>query len=356
MYNLQKKLLDNINIQNKYSNNYINYKIRRASKRILNDSINIELDSEICIDILSIYSYIDSLINCPNSRKYDIEKYKGVFFIGLINNSNNILEYFNSLETELNRIGCKISISRDNYKFNIKSISYQIIKSNNLDNYRYFLTYLDANSEPVTKVLETSILQNNIIYKSNKPFHLLLLIYHILGLNTGLFWGFIPSTCLKIANKYNNNIIECFASPFNHTLDKFYSVLYSLDKDFGSLGNFFDRFLEDEYLINMMNPPWTEELIMRTFDIIKLKMKKHKCVIYLYIPQWDDINIPFYNQLKDICITYKTDLVSRKSYTYDYMNNKKIVCTFNTTIFLIHNLDDKIYYNDYQELLKNYSF
>ncbi|EPY32052.1 hypothetical protein AGDE_08890 [Angomonas deanei] len=48
------------------------------------------------------------------------------------------------------------------------------------------------------------------------------------------------TSCYTISDRVSNSIpVECFASPFNATLDHFFSVFPDTDKWFGSLGNFF---------------------------------------------------------------------------------------------------------------------
>ena len=310
------------------------------------------------IHILSLYCYLDELMKkCINMRKYDIEKIKGAFFIDLINNKN-LDKQITILEKNAHEKNCDIKIDKDN-SYKIISITFTVFNNNGINYYKYFVKYIHE-SKMQTQIINTSLLEKNVIYlsKNKENIGTILLIYHVLGLNTGLFWGFVPDICIYFENKYKNNIIECFASPFNHSLQKFYSILYNLDKDYGSQGDFFSRFLEDDYLINMINPPWTSELLIKTNEYIIKKLKKSKCVIYLYVPEWKDIYDPFYEQLVTLSETnnYKIRrniLKSRESYTYDYMNSIKIVTTFNTLLFMIHNVEayDE---SDYDKLLESF--
>ena len=334
--------------------------LKTQNKRIIKKEFIIPKE---LLYIVSLYCYIEDQIiikkNKINFKKYDIEKWKGFFFIGLINNKNKLNEYLITLNNELKKINCEIDITKYN-NILIKSISYTLIKNNNLratNIYKFFIKYNTTLYKLDKEIVITSCLpSNNIIYKSHKNIEIILLIYHILGLNTGLFWGFIPDFTNYLEKKYNS-LIECFASPFNHILKKYYSVLYLLDKNYGSLGDFFERFLEEEYLINIINPPWTAELIIKTLKYIELKLQKHKCAIYLYIPQWNDLVLPFYNKLKENneIIIFKNDLPAKETYTYDYVNQKKIITTFNTTVFLIHNIkDDNTFEENYIYMLKSF--
>ena len=150
-----------------------------------------------------------------------------------------------------------------------------------------------------------------------------------------MFWGLLPD----VYNIFTNDTksIECFASPFNHTLNNYYSLL-PIDKQFGSYGNFFDNFSKSDKTTYIMNPPFTEELISKLFDEIIKKLEKDiKCCIYLYIPKWDDLNDPFHKKIAQKHKILKHILISNESYVYNYIEEKRFVAKFDTTLYLITN-------------------
>ena len=66
----------------------------------------------------------------------------------------------------------------------------------------------------------------------------------------------IPPELYRFYNKNLPNAIECFASPINHTLDR-YCALYNDDKEFGAIGPFNDRLVKENSNSSfIVNPPY----------------------------------------------------------------------------------------------------
>jgi len=210
------------------------------------------------------------------------------------------------------------------------------------------ITYRYKN-EIKTSYIKCDILKTNIIYKTTDDIEKILLIYKILGLETGMFWGLNP----KVYSIFEDdpNAIECFASPFNHTLSNYYSVL-PIDKAYGSKGNFFDRFLESKYTTYIMNPPFTAYLIVKMFDKIYEKLEKDKCCIFVYIPKWDDLNDVFYDKINSKYRIFKHNLLSNTSYVYNYIEEKNILASFDLTIFLVTNDYKEEYIEKYKKMIE----
>lgn len=288
--------------------------------------------------IILFYCYLNN--NCKS--KYNLNKIYSQFFLNVYNDKNKKKNY-KILVEQISKY-CTLKNDFKNYRF--KNIIVQTSETNNKFKYKYSIKYT-YNKELKELIINNSILKSNIIYKSKKNIDTILLIYHILGLNSGQFWGLHP----KVYTLFNNSVVECFASPFNHSIDNYYSLL-TIDKEFGSKGNFFDNFINSQYDTYIINPPFTEYIILKVFKYIKLKLKKDKrnYCIFLYIPKWDDINIPFYNDCIKKYKIHKQDL--KNSYVYDYINEKNIIATFDITLFLINDNSKEIF-NEIIKIISN---
>jgi phosphorylated CTD-interacting factor 1 len=84
---------------------------------------------------------------------------------------------------------------------------------------------------------------------------------------------------------------ECFASPFNHNADTYWSAFPDTDCFFGSKGNFFTNvdFLKEEGGSFYANPPFVEEVMERMEKQIKKMLQWKKPVSFVVvIPYWPD--------------------------------------------------------------------
>jgi DNA-directed RNA polymerase subunit N (RpoN/RPB10) len=126
-----------------------------------------------------------------------------------------------------------------------------------------------------------------------------------------------PAIISRIATAGINT--EAFASPLNHTFQRYYSI-FTEDSEFGSIGSFFGvSHPADELLY--ANPPFVPKVLE---DIVPIMSKIHKAVIIT--PTWRDA--PWYAGLKNAGYT---------PYVYKgivYLNNdKEIIPNFETTIW-----------------------
>lgn len=298
--------------------------------------------------LLTLYCFLDDkLKECQKNNKYNYHKSISVFYLDIYNDKHfknrSIVERFSGTLRDFKiKNLCDININNidfnDTKNYKLLKIKTKILENDNSYKYHYNVSY-NANNINKNLIIESDILKSNSIFKLSKEIKEILLVYTILGLDTGNFWGVIPNVYKYIANLYNNNIIECFASPFNHTLTNYYSVVKT-DKKYGSKGNFFKRFLKDDYKCYVINPPFTEEIMNKVFDMIKIKLMKHKCSIYLYIPSWEDMTLPFYEDIKKNYTIFMHKWGKNESYVFNYTNNKKILATFDLTLFYITNITD----------------
>jgi hypothetical protein len=94
---------------------------------------------------------------------------------------------------------------------------------------------------------------------------------------------------------------ECFASPFNHKLPRYYSM-FEQDKDFGSLGNFFVMLAENDGVLPAgryeINPPWMNAMYEKLAKILRNSLDRHDLTVIVVAPQWTDTKwVPAFHQL-----------------------------------------------------------
>lgn len=146
---------------------------------------------------------------------------------------------------------------------------------------------------------------------------------------------------------------ELFASPLNNTLDNYFSAYDDTDIPFGSKGNFFSKFndLADLGGNFELNPPFTEEYLSITTEMILEALIKHKDddipLTFVYIhPTWDDLY--GYKNMKNSEFLIKELCFSQKKHYYysglqhDPYNNRVSASSAASTIFLLQNNSAKI--------------
>lgn len=133
--------------------------------------------------------------------------------------------------------------------------------------------------------------------------------------------------------------VELFGSPLN-THNKLYCSPFEIEKQFGSLGSFFEFEPDIEHItsgkIMLCNPPF-DEIVMENManKLIKLAKKYPQMGILITIPVWDPetqkkLNIKNYNKpficlkkLIDSGLITQHETLDRFTYKYfDYYNNK----------------------------------
>jgi hypothetical protein len=302
--------------------------------------------------VIKFNCFIENVVNKKliTKYKYNFEKAYANFIINIYNNrSNEVEDYKLFLAYIKNNCNLDIKSIFDSNAYQIDKITIKTESANNKNLYNYVIAYR-YKKENKTSHIHCQILNTNIIYKTAQNIDTIVLIYKILGLETGMFWGINPKVYGIFAN--DSNSIECFASPFNHTLDNYYSVL-PIDKVYGSQGNFFNCFNSAKYTTYIMNPPFTEYIILKMFDEIYLKLDSGiKCCMYIYIPMWSDLNDVFYEKINRKYRIFKHNLLANTSYVYNYIQEQNIIASFDLTLFLVTNDYKEEYYDNYKKMIK----
>lgn len=287
---------------------------------------------------IKLPQYIQQLVNTyysviMNLHQLDIhidsknvQKILSSYFLDYINcNTTSIKEINDVFSMEIKKHTGK-SISINNLTKNEVSVKYNVVEND--------YTFIIGTNLQITTKVPIHILERLNALNSNKV-PLLILVYRILGMEMGHFWGIHPNF-YKIIEEEHSNSVECFASPFNCNLKQYYSVI-SIDKYFGSLGKFQENFIKDKNNVYVLNPPFTKYMIDLSFQLCKQKMEKKKCLCYFYLPYWKDLIDPYLEEMKEYEIK-KCVLPAKKSFVYDYMSMQKIPnYSFDLIFFSISN-------------------
>jgi hypothetical protein len=302
------------------------------------------------IEKINIYIiFLDHLKNEYNNKKnYNVHKIMSEFFLQIFNNEDIQVVKTKFLKDIKYK---KITLLYDidfNKKIEIKKIKYSIKQNNEIVNINFTIKYND-NKINIYKNIPNKI-YNKIKKKGKEKY--LLFFYIIVDFDTGQFWGLHPNFYNYIKENYKNTI-ECFASPFNNNLNDYFSLIYPIDKFYGSKGNFFENFLKVKYDIYIINPPFVESIISKVLLLIEEKLKtkvvqlaskltleplNEALQIFIYIPQWDDLILPWYNKMSETYYLKIFKLESDNTMLFDYINNKSIKDTFGTYIICINNI------------------
>lgn len=96
-----------------------------------------------------------------------------------------------------------------------------------------------------------------------------------------------PKTMNKLYTDFNTRF-ELFGSVLNTYNTSYCSMFYDIEKIFGSYGSFFDmEIISGNYSVN---PPFDNEIIFQTMNILEntLKSQKNDLMFIIWIPIWDD--------------------------------------------------------------------
>jgi hypothetical protein len=232
-----------------------------------------------------------------------------------------------------------------NINFNIAIEVVSVNYSTDENNVKWVFRY-KLNNHPVSKHIEllkslpkTTYYQ--IVGLNEDKASEFFLLYVMCGFDSGHFWGLHPNIYKEIL-KYDPDTIECFASPFNHTLDNFYSLFSKIDTFYGSKGSFFEDFLTASNMSYVVNPPFEEYIMHKVFHLINQKLSRPEpCRIFLYLPQWDDLINGHLNTITaNSKINFrKCSLNKNESIVYDYIKMKSINASFPTYFMYFDNHD-----------------
>jgi len=166
--------------------------------------------------------------------------------------------------------------------------------------------------------------------------------YVLIGALGGNFWGLFPTFYQAIEGKFGTAAVECFASPFNHTLPQFYSLLSPIERQYGSVGDFFKDFIMDEkYMAYVINPPFIEPVMQQVFRDVQEKLANtRKVSVILYLPYWRDIVDPFIKQVRDTKHRVAVHVLQKnRSIVYDYIKEVSFTARFETVVIYCTNSD-----------------
>lgn len=279
------------------------------------------------------------------------KKLLSMFFIDILNGFD-IIESFTMMKNNALKLDLlKYKDIKLNHNIKNININYNFDDNNNII---YNIDYnIDGKNNNI--VLKSSIkpIFKNIINNDNKKhFPELYLNYLLLSYDSGQFISIDPKIKIFFSNKYgNDNTVECFSSIFNKTLKNFCTLL-DIEKQFGSLGNFFH--LDKYFSCYLMNPPYTENMMNKLFyeKIVNLiKIESKNILIVLIIPNWKDLIDKYIKHLK----YYKIINYNKNYLFYHFIDNKYLNNIIDSVIIFISNKDtnfDKII-NELDEKMKS---
>ena len=277
-----------------------------------------------------------------NKLNINIHKVISAFFLKIFNNED-IEKSKKKLLSDIKEKKLKLLYNINlNKKITINKIKYNVIKHEEKKEYtiNFDIKYNKFENVNIYKIIPEYIYNKIHNINNRKKEKYLFFFYIIVGFDTGQFWGLHPYI-YDFINKNYTNSIECFASPFNNNIEDYFSLLYSIDNFYGSKGDFFENFLKVNYNVYVINPPFIDTIILKVFDMIEEKLKynyNHNHIqIFLYIPQWDDIFIPWYKTISNIYTTFLCKLNKNDSIVYDYIAAKSLKATFGTYFIYINN-------------------
>jgi hypothetical protein len=277
-----------------------------------------------------------------NKLNINIHKVISAFFLKIFNNED-IEKSKKKLLSDIKEKKLKLLYNINlNKKITIDKIKYNVIKHKEKKEYtiNFDIKYNKFENVNIYKIIPEYIYNKIHNINNKKKEKYLFFFYIIVGFDTGQFWGLHPYI-YDFINKNYTNSIECFASPFNNNIENYFSLLYPIDNFYGSKGDFFENFLKVNYNVYVINPPFIDTIILKVFDMIEEKLKynhNHNHIqIFLYIPQWDDIFIPWYKTISNKYITFLCKLNKNDSIVYDYIAAKSLKATFGTYFIYINN-------------------
>jgi hypothetical protein len=210
---------------------------------------------------------------------------------------------------------------------------------------KQILTSSDINiDQPVTYEDTT----NKYIYKNIKYEDISNLMrnyknYTTQAIALNIRYNYIKLSTQGLANNYeamgykpSDNILEAFASSFNHYFNRYHSAFPDLEKYFGSLGSFFKREIFNEDIV-MVNPPFDLTVMITTINKILLYLrgsKDKKQLFILTFPEWSDVKE--FNDLKTSIYTKEWKMIPKhKTNFINHMDKGKIIHPCNILEFVL---------------------
>jgi len=149
----------------------------------------------------------------------------------------------------------------------------------------------------------------------------------------------IPHRLLKILQQYLKVDTELFASPVNAYYKKYYS-LFEIDREFGSLGNFFTapdaNFQTGTFQVN---PPFIDQVfqsvVERLIQLLEIAAANQRSLMFVFfMPNWLDSQAYQNARASNFC-QEEIVLNAYTHYYYSYRDLKYIKVQFNTHVLVL---------------------
>ena len=98
---------------------------------------------------------------------------------------------------------------------------------------------------------------------------------------------------------------------------------------FGSCGNFFEEIGHAKASMFVVNPPFTEALLVAAIEAVLSRSRADPAFVTLvYLPDWQDL-------LDKYVVAARRSLPKHASVVFDYTRQRPLVATFNTQLWLV---------------------
>jgi hypothetical protein len=203
----------------------------------------------------------------------------------------------------------------------------------------------------LTKRIPLSIQDTLIKQAGQEEFIKLATRYYVLGYTDGLFLSIDISIYTALISSSRLPVLECYASPFNHTSNT-YCSLFDQDKLFGALPRF-DHFIDN---VNfpcrlILNPPFSNQCIATCIDKLIAYMKRCRGEFIAMLPLMFNYQ-PIDELLAHGCTRYVL-LEPGTHSVYNFLSNTDIlipmsmyiICNIGGCAFKSHNMANNIAYH-----------
>lgn len=164
---------------------------------------------------------------------------------------------------------------------------------------------ISSKSEKPTQVTKLSV------FNDKAEIEKLNLRYVTIGRDTGFFWSVLPSLYLMIqdiSNDWGCDTVECFASPYNYTANKFCSPF---DEDcklkyppgVECMGEFFNVITDLRTTMLLFNPPYTDRMIKASIKSLMEHLENNADSGFVaLLPEWDFEPIMKLKEIEDVYV------------------------------------------------------
>ena len=173
--------------------------------------------------------------------------------------------------------------------------------------------------------------ENNCAEKWSQKF------YNVLGDN-GLQWA-VPPAVMDLFQNTLGCQTELFASPSNHRYQNYYS-LFPIDKQLGSLGNFFEAPMENfQEGVFQVNPPFIDSVFTKTTEIIlnclRDAQRNGRQLTFIYVmPNWSKFSTLRRSLESEFCVK-TVELKAHDHHYYVYSTGTFVKAKFGSMIIFL---------------------